>query len=73
MLSGQLNRYANIILDVSGIGLGIFLMGLGIWALYQEFNGPWVWISTIIFGIIAFHIHLFRYLRLKPIRRWFGL
>lgn len=69
----MLTAYANFILDVSGIGLGVFLIGLGAWALWQAYAPWWIWVIIIVFGIIAFHIHLFRYLGLKPIRKWFGL
>lgn len=66
------NAISNILLDMSGIGLGIFLVGLGWWALSENFSPQWIWWLTILFGISAFLIHLFRYFGLKPIRKFFG-
>lgn len=67
-----LNRLANILLDISGIGLGIFLVLLGRWALVQKFDGPVIWYVVIFLGICSFLIHLFRYIGAKPIRKFFG-
>lgn len=69
----DLNRIFNILLDISGIGLGIFLVWLGAWALGRGFDGSGIWYVVIFLGIAAFLIHLFRYFGLAPIRRFFGL
>lgn len=69
----HVRKTANVLLDISGICLGIFLVWLGFWALGQEFDGPFIWYLVIALGISAFLIHLVRYFGLKPIRRWFGL
>ena len=68
----DLNKLANILLDISGIGLGIFLMWLGWWGLQKEFDGPLIWYVVIFLGVCAFLIHLVRYFGWKPIRKWFG-
>jgi ADP-ribose pyrophosphatase YjhB (NUDIX family) len=67
------NKLLNFLLDISGIGLGIFLVILGFWALRRGFNGDLIWDAVIFLGICAFLIHLFRYLGLKPIRRFLGI
>jgi len=65
------SKILNILLDISGIELGIFLVILGWWAIRQNFPPPWIWWLTILFGICAFFIHFFRYFGLKPIRKFF--
>lgn len=66
------SKIFNTLLDISGIGLGIFLVGLGWWALRQNFSPPWIWWLTMLFGVCAFFIHLLRYFGLAPIRKFFG-
>jgi fatty acid desaturase len=66
----RMNKLLNVLLDISGIGLGIFLVVLGFWALRQELNGGPAWYLVVFLGVCVFLIHLFRYL--KPIRGFFG-
>jgi len=69
----NLKKLLNVLLDISGMGLGIFLIILGWWSLKRGFDGPAIWYFIIFLGIAAFLIHFFRYFGLKPIRRFFGL
>lgn len=71
-VKGRVNKLLNVLLDISGIGLGIFLVVLGFWALKRDFNGDPIWYIVIFLGVCAFLIHLFRYFGLKPIRKFFG-
>ncbi|KKW46373.1 MAG: hypothetical protein A3A43_00100 [Candidatus Liptonbacteria bacterium RIFCSPLOWO2_01_FULL_56_20] len=66
-------KFFNALLDISGIGLGVFLVWLGVWAMGSGFDGPLIWYAVIGLGVCAFLIHLFRYFGLEQIRRWFGL
>ena len=61
-----------VFLDISGILLGVFLVGLG-WGIifdWQLFDGLG-WLILII-GIAAFFIHLGHYFDLKYMRWLFG-
>ncbi len=69
----RVNKLLNVLLDISGIGLGVFLVILGFWALRQGFSGDLIWYIVIFLGVCAFLIHLFRYIGLKPIRKFFGI
>ena len=61
-----------VFLDISGILLGVFLVGLGLgmifdWQLFDSLG----WLILII-GVAAFFIHLGHYFDLKYMRWLFG-
>ena len=67
----------NVLLDISGILLGMYLVSVGTLALVRGYSLPiiwWIliWWSIILCGICAFLIHLFRYFGWN-VRRFFGL
>jgi len=68
----QVKKLLNVLLDISGILLGIFLIGVGTWALLRGYDPPIIWWFVIVCGISAFLIHLFRYFGWN-VRRFFGL
>ena len=72
-MNEKLVKILNTLLDVSGVGLGIFLGFLGRWAIKSGFGDPPIWYFLIFLGVSAFLIHFFRYFGLKPIRKFFGL
>ncbi len=61
-----------IFLDISGILLGVFLVGLGYWILSGRTVSSWTAGVVLALGICAFLIHTGHYFNLRITRWIFG-
>ncbi|MDP3763307.1 MAG: hypothetical protein Q8Q92_01465 [bacterium] len=61
-----------VFLDISGILLGVFLIGLGLFLLFGWQIANWMNWLLLIIGICAFLLHLGHYFNLKYMRWFFG-
>jgi hypothetical protein len=61
-----------VFLDISGILLGVFLIGLGLAVVFGWSVSGWMGWTLLIIGIGAFLLHLGHYFNLKYMRWTFG-